>query len=124
MTLDDRELRERFSSLQREDAAQTPDFASLLRRKATPRPPRRVLWFATSIAAAFIVFLFVAVTLFRFCSRPRAGNLSITQWRSPTDFLLQTPGHELLESVPRVGKWPDGLLLSRPAATHAARKKG
>lgn len=121
MTLDDQKLRESFKALRREDAAQTPDFASLLRRKATPRRPRLILRFATPIA--FIVVGIVAVALIRFYSRPPAGNLSITQWRSPTDFLLQTPGHELLESVPRVGQWPDGLLLSRPAATHAGRKK-
>lgn len=133
MTFDDQKLRERFAALRREDAAQAPDFARLLSRrsssrKARPRPSWRVHRFATPIAAAFgvVVVLIVAVALFRFYpfySRPAAGNLSITQWRSPTDFLLQTPGHELLESVPRVGQWPDGLLLSRPSPTPVGRKK-
>ena len=37
--------------------------------------------------------------------RPSPGRETalISQWRSPTDFLLRTPGDELLRSVPRVG---------------------
>ena len=34
---------------------------------------------------------------------PERGAALISQWRSPTDFLLRTPGDELLRSVPRVG---------------------
>lgn len=33
----------------------------------------------------------------------RAAPL-ISQWRSPTEFLLKTPGDELLRTVPRLGK--------------------
>jgi len=29
---------------------------------------------------------------------------SLLKWRSPTDFLLQTPGHELRDSLPEVGQ--------------------
>jgi hypothetical protein len=35
-------------------------------------------------------------------STRRAAPL-ISQWRSPTEFLLRTPGDELLRSVPRLG---------------------
>ena len=34
--------------------------------------------------------------------RRKATEL-ISQWRSPTDFLLNTPGNELLKTLPRVG---------------------
>jgi hypothetical protein len=41
-------------------------------------------------------------------SRPRRSwskraTPLISQWRSPTDFLLKTPGNELLNTLPRVG---------------------
>lgn len=29
---------------------------------------------------------------------------ALLRWRSPTDFLLQTPGHELRDSLPQVGQ--------------------
>ena len=36
-------------------------------------------------------------------SARRAAPL-ISQWRSPTEFLLKTPGDELLRTIPRLGK--------------------
>ena len=30
--------------------------------------------------------------------------LSLTDWHSPTDFLLTTPGSELLHAVPHIGE--------------------
>jgi hypothetical protein len=33
-------------------------------------------------------------------------EISITEWRSPTDFLLRTPGEEILQVIPRIGEWP------------------
>jgi hypothetical protein len=47
---------------------------------------------------------------------PQRAETLISQWRSPTDFLLRTPGDELLKTVPRVGtsaieikmNFPDG----------------
>jgi hypothetical protein len=74
-----------------------------------------------AIAAAVVVA--VSVGLFMFYPWRPAANASITEWRSPTDFLLQTPGHELLEGVPRIGQWPDEFLRSRPTATPSGKKK-
>jgi hypothetical protein len=33
----------------------------------------------------------------------RQSIILISQWQSPTDFLLRTPGEQLLKSVPRLG---------------------
>jgi hypothetical protein len=44
---------------------------------------------------------------------PETPAISITTWRSPTDSLLQTPGNELLERVPKVG---DVYLPLQPVA--------
>ncbi|MEK6302707.1 MAG: hypothetical protein AABO41_18510 [Acidobacteriota bacterium] len=34
---------------------------------------------------------------------PGRATTLISQWRSPTDFLLNTPGNELLKTLPRIG---------------------
>ena len=64
-----------------------------------------------ALAAAIVV---IAVVLARPDQTPRitvrpAVELGTTAWRSPTDFLLNTPGSELLRSVPSMGSpddWP------------------
>src|SRR6476659_5864137 len=30
---------------------------------------------------------------------------SLAEWKAPTDFLLETPGRELLRTVPEIGEW-------------------
>jgi hypothetical protein len=35
---------------------------------------------------------------------------SISQWKSPTAFLIETPGQKLLKTVPRIG---DGFMDMR-----------
>ena len=34
---------------------------------------------------------------------PDESTVSLSTWRAPTDFLLQTPGRDLLATVPRLG---------------------
>jgi len=36
--------------------------------------------------------------------RPAVGNVSMAEWKAPTDFLLQTPHADLLRSVPEFGE--------------------
>lgn len=36
--------------------------------------------------------------------RVEQSEVLISQWRSPTDFLLRTPGDQLLKTVPRLGE--------------------
>ena len=51
--------------------------------KTTPPAPRRIVYRPQKKA-------------------PRRTDLMISQWRSPTDFLLRTPGNEFLKTVPRL----------------------
>jgi hypothetical protein len=101
----DRDLRERFAELRRRDQADAGEFYSFLRR-ARPRanPMRLSAWVAVGLAVMIAV---VVVSI------PRSGRrnigspeISITEWKSPTDFLLRTPGQELLRTIPRIGEWP------------------
>ncbi len=99
----DRDLRERFGALRREDAAEAPPFDAL-RAAARRRPAERsplVRW----APAMVIVILAVAVALGVLRPRPAKEplvNLASTRWQSPTDFLLRVPGAEYLETLPRL----------------------
>lgn len=118
---DDRDLRELFARLREEDARRAPSFRSLLpREEAGGRAPaeprrepgaaglRRALAWGTGLAAA------AALALWLLPPRPGpdepgsdpavvALEESLDPWMHATDFLLETPGRELLEDVPEVG---------------------
>ena len=111
MSDDDRNLRERFARQRSEEARDVPDFARAwaAAQQRGRRPPRRgrlVLLTAGAAAAA------VAMVLLWHPSPPplppsASTSPSLEQWRAPTDFLLQTPGRELLSGVPAFGRgWP------------------
>ena len=55
------------------------------------------------VAAAGVAALVVIVmTFFAGTSSDREARVDIAQWRSPTAFLLDTPGSEWRRSVPRI----------------------
>ncbi len=98
---DDRDLRERFLAARAEDERAAPSFAALLASAAArggsrSRISRLVL---AALAAALLLVLLPQPG-----RRPRPElEPSITEWRSPTDFLLRTPGREVLGAIPRFG---------------------
>jgi hypothetical protein len=103
----DGDLRERFAELRREDRAQAGDFSSFL-HQATPRanPVRLAVWAA--IAASLAVTIAVLVLPSPRLGRRTVGGpeIPISEWKSSTDFLLRTPGLDLLRTIPRIGAWP------------------
>jgi hypothetical protein len=124
----DRDLREWFAEMRREDQAHAGEFGNLLHR-ARPRanPMRLSGWVA--VAAGLAAMIAVVVM-----SIPRSGRrniggpeISITEWKSSTDFLLRTPGLELLRTVPRIGEWPASTgspgRRKSPATRHKSQTK-
>ena len=98
---DDRELRDRFTALRAEETQAAPSFASVRGRRPIAHQNRRRRALALAAATAAIVIGF-------FVLRPPPGRdseqLSITEWRSPTAFLLESPGGPLLQATPAVGE--------------------
>jgi len=130
---DDRDLRENFDALRREDAGSSPAFDPMWDRAARRHASRRftaasrqALW-----AAAGAVFL--AAILYRAASPPPETvsedvARAFAEWKAPTDFLLRTPGRELLETVPRVGVvlpsgLSDGMPRKHPTVTPSPRRR-
>jgi hypothetical protein len=109
MTDDDRDLHEYFRAVRREEEAGVPPI-QMLGRTAREQGGRRLYGklaagatcLAASIAAA--VWLLPGVRVSQEGPRQQAAA-SITSWKPATDFLLDTPGRELLEGVPEIGEW-------------------
>ena len=105
MNDDDRDLRDMFARLRREDHAHVPPFRLPASRPVSP-------WALPVKVAAAAAVILVAVVL----AVPHSGSrrppvqlvdLGDAAWHSPTDFLLNTPGHELLRTIPPIGS-PQG----------------
>lgn len=115
MNDDDRPLRELFARLKHEDRARTPSF-----RMPERGVMRRSVWLPRVAIAAAIVL--VAIVLAR-PDHPSRNvsviDLGAATWRSPTDFLLVTPGSDLMRTVPAFGspdRWaPVDLRRPSPA---------
>jgi hypothetical protein len=104
---EDKDLRERFAALRREEEAQAPDFVVLTGRRQRQRVAKLIpisVCLAAILAAA--IFL-VRPVLQKPVQKPVGAVASITEWKAPTDFLLETPGRELLRNVPAIGDWRD-----------------
>ena len=102
----DADLRNAFAVLRRDDAEKVPRFADLLAAADAPQhrpvPLRRLL-----VAASLVAALIAGVSLWRQSPAPSPSAVSLADWTAPTDFLLRTPGYEVLETVPRLGQWPE-----------------
>ena len=89
--MNDNRLRDAFSELRRAEAARVPAYVA-------PALSRRVSRLRVGSTFAFAVVLLIVLAVVMIPRRP--PKPSISAWRAPTDFLLQTPGRELLSSVP------------------------
>ena len=85
-------LRDAFDTLRHDEAARAPHFEKMWRARPERRAPK----------LAFAAMLLIIVTAVFFVRRPEPPRPSITAWKAPTDFLLATPGRELLQKTPEL----------------------
>lgn len=106
---DDRELRDHFRALRREDATRVPPFGATLARARARGVAvgghRWAMWLAAS-AVAVVVALAAAHALRSNGRRSALVDLAAIRWHAPTDFLLALPGEDLLRAVPDLGRAP------------------
>lgn len=119
--LNDDELRGRFIVLRREEEQSVPKFASLWRGRARD-PLGKGRWL---VAAACALGVVACIFWPRSAQRkPQDVSVaSITEWNSPTEFLLDTPGRELLRTVPRIGEWRGYTAAKTAADRHSQVRK-
>ncbi len=121
MSGDDRDLLDRFAALRREEEIGAPRFVAPSRagrEQARRRAPGIPIAAAACLATAIAGFLWLRPDSRRPRSGPEKPVASITQWKSSTGFLLDTPGRELLQSAPTIGTWPDGATMPAPPQKH------
>ncbi|MBI3450148.1 MAG: hypothetical protein HY049_14690 [Acidobacteria bacterium] len=109
---DDREIERAFSIARDEARRRAPKFSRMWGEagrlaagtRGTPR------WLPLAVTTAAIVAVAAAGLLFvtRRGGPPRAqpteAEADITSWRAPTDALLETPGIEILTTLPAIGR--------------------
>ena len=86
---DNWKIKELFQQLKQDDTAASPSFAGIMNaasNKRQPVPHARPRAFPK-----------------RQTIQTPSINALVSQWRSPTDFLLNTPGQRWLNEVPRLG---------------------
>ena len=112
-------LHDAFAELRREDAAHAPSFVAVVERASgSPRPVplRGGAWAALMLVASLVVGLLVR--------RPALAPPPTTlAWTAPPDFLLRTPGIEVLESVPHFAPRRSLLALDGAAAEPQSNRR-
>jgi hypothetical protein len=110
---DDAELRKRFAALRDEELARIPGFEQVVRRvRLGPYMGLRAL----TVSAALVVVAIVTVPhIFREPTPvPEVVVPTLAQWRAPTDFLLNTPGRDVLHTIPQIGEPLSDEFTLRP----------
>ena len=110
------EIAEWFRELRQTEERDAPPFNEVweVARSQATRSRSRHLYYRVGTVAALFVFL--AVPALWWQNRRQAPDVtvaqiaSISQWKSPTAFLIETPGQQLLRTVPRIG---DGFMDMR-----------
>lgn len=128
--MDENELRRRFAELRDADREGAPDFVhtydracmdpiwrlqgNLGRKSRSSRRPRlRVRRLVIGAAAAVVL----AVLINRARSLSPEVTPEVASWRAPTDVLLDTPGSELLGTMPALGE----SILDKMIPTYSLR---
>lgn len=109
----DLELRNRFRELRADEESRAPRFGL--------RPFRReVRWRPLSALAAVLLVSFVTIIAIEirarrstFSDADRAVVQAVRVWQPPTEFLLRTPGDEILTTTPPIPDTSEMLTTTR-----------
>jgi len=107
---EDSDLRAHFADLREEDRSAAPPFGFAAAAEAAFSRRRSSL----RIALAALPVLAIVVTLaVRTHRSTGAATRALAAWSSPTAFLLETPGKQLLNQTPKLG---EPLIHTLPVA--------
>lgn len=104
--MDDSRLRDLFREAREADEGSAPVFPVIPRRRMIYRRWPEVLTASLVAAFALVVMLLWPKAAERLPSEPTPTAADVPrfeEWTAPTDFLLETPGRELLSSTPVIG---------------------
>lgn len=107
---EDNRLRNHFTNLREEDRSGAPAFGHTA--PAATAPSRRSYSLRMALAAVPVLAVGVMFTLRTHRSTDVVPR-ELAAWSSPTAFLLETPGKQLLNQIPTLG---EPLLHALPSA--------
>lgn len=128
MPEDDRDLYDAFAAVRREEEARVPPIAMLLtaaRRQGCRKLSGKLIAATVCLASLIAVSVWLprVHVAHKGSTREREqAEASIASWKPATDFLLETPGRELLEDVPSIGEW-HGEIMPGPGESHRPFRK-
>jgi hypothetical protein len=126
---EDDTLRRRFDELRREESQSVPELDDVLTRA---RGRRRTPAHSSVRILAAAATMVLALGLGWVASRPHSGApprhemtsvAALSQWRSPTDFLLEGPSDSLLRTIPTITIMPPELRSVLRAGDHVQEKR-
>jgi hypothetical protein len=121
---EDDSLQRRFAEMREDESGNAPEFdavlARALARKREPvRSNHRVLAAAAAVVLALGLGWAAARSRGHSSASPDAASVAaISQWRSPTAFLLEGSSDALLRTVPAITAMPPELRSVLPADTN------
>ncbi len=99
-TMEDKTIRELFKQLRQEEERAVPSFPEVLRGNEAPGG-LEIFAYLRQAAAVATVLVFSATLLLQLSRAPELNStLPLTEWQSPTDFLLLSSQEELVSTVP------------------------
>ena len=106
---EDSRLRTHFANLREEDRGAAPPFSRIAAGAAAFSSRGSYLWIALAAMPVLAIAVMLAVR-----TRPSTDAIprGLAGWSSPTAFLLETPGKQLLKQTPRLG---EPLIHALPA---------
>ncbi len=97
---EDKTIRELFKQLREEEEKAVPSFREVLRGNEAPGGLEIFAYFRQA-AAVVTVLVFSATLLLHLSRAPELNStLPLSEWQSPTDFLLFSSQEELVSTVP------------------------
>src|SRR4051794_5364070 len=97
---DDNPLAGLFTARERRDEAASPSFAWVLRRPARGTGGTRGRrWVPAAVGLLLLALIVFGIIGRRWPPAPEPAP-TLANWKAPTDFLLDVPGGELLDSTP------------------------
>jgi len=98
---DDSRLRTHFANLREEDQSTAPPFDRTA--ASAPAVSRRASLLRIALAAMPVLAIAVMLAVRPHRSKDAVPR-ELSAWSSPTAFLLETPGRQLLNQTPRLGE--------------------
>jgi hypothetical protein len=93
-----------FEELRQQDQGLTPTFERVWKASQARQGARTALIRSLRFAVAAALLLVSAFSIYMVSREilpvSRPSQVSLSQWKAPTDFLLRTPGIEILHSIP------------------------